>query len=59
VTVIIGHSTVDFDAAVALMDDNIREELHAIASEDWTEQRYTDEYCRRHLAVHGEQFCAD
>lgn len=42
------------EKAVFYMDDEIREELHAEmigASED-----FYNEYCKRHLAVHGEDF---
>ena len=47
--------TVDYDGAVMLMDDEIREELHTQAS-TWTEQEFMDAYCAAHLAKYGEEF---
>ena len=49
-----GHE-VDFDTAVALMDDELREELHAeIAPCD--EQKFIDAYCEKHFAKYGKEF---
>lgn len=41
-------------AAVNLMDDDIREEIHAEGIED--EQEFLDAYCDRHLEKYGEEF---
>ena len=46
---------IDFDAAVALMDDDIREELHAELS-PCTEQRFFNAYLEQHYADYGEEF---
>ena len=43
-----------FSVCVALMDDGIREELHAEGIED--EQEFLDSYCERHLEKYGEEF---
>ncbi len=48
---------VDFDGAVALMDDDIREDLHSKASH-WTAQEFMDAYCEAHLEKYGEDFSA-
>jgi hypothetical protein len=47
--------TVDYEGAVMLMDDEIREDLHTQAS-DWTEQEFMNAYCAAHLAKYGEEF---
>lgn len=49
---------IDFDVAVQLMDDEIREQIHAdIAS--CTEQEFFDAYCEAHETKFGEEFeCA-
>ena len=44
-----------FDYAVALMDDEIREAVHADGRFD-TEAAFLEEYRRRHLAKYGEEF---
>lgn len=44
-----------FSAAIALMDDEIREEVHADMS-PCTEQDFFTEYCKRHFAKYGEIF---
>ena len=46
--------TVDFYAAVMLMDDDIREALAAQGLE--TEQEFFDAYCAAHLDKYGEEF---
>ena len=46
---------VDFDAAVALMDDDIREELHAELS-PCSVQRFFNAYLEQHYADFGEEF---
>lgn len=50
-----GHEQ-DFDACVNLMDDEIREELHAEMASDCTEQEFLDAYCEKHLKKYGEEF---
>ena len=48
---------IDFDAAVALMDDDIREMVHALGAEYvTTEQDFLNEYCLRHFDKYGETF---
>ncbi len=46
---------VDFDAVVSLMDDEIREAVHADLA-PCTEQEFIDEYVKRHEAKYGETF---
>lgn len=46
-----------FDAAVALMDDEIREEMQAEPLR--TRQDFFDEYCRRHKEKFGVKFIID
>lgn len=49
---------IDFDAAVSLMDDEIREELHNELA-PCTEQEFFDAYCKAHEEKYGEEFeCA-
>lgn len=49
------NDQVDFDAAVNLMDDDIREALHwSIAP--CTEQDFFDAYCEAHEEKYGEEF---
>jgi hypothetical protein len=48
-----GHQY-DMDAAANLMDDEIREELHARGFD--SEQAFFDAYCKRHAEVFGEEF---
>jgi hypothetical protein len=47
-----------FDAAVALMDDELREELRAELA-GWSKQVFFDEYCERHLGKFGAEFVID
>lgn len=55
--VTINGNQVDYDAAVILMDDELREALNEDAiQEQWTDQRYIDEYSKRHAERFGEQF---
>ena len=49
---------VDFDVAASLMDDDIREELHA-ALAPCTEQLFFDEYAKAHLARFDEDWEMD
>lgn len=44
---------IDFDAAVALMDNDIREEIHGTVD---TEQEFFDAYCKAHEDKYGEEF---
>ena len=47
---------IDFDAAVALMDDGLREEIAGTVD---TEQDFFDTYCKAHEAKYGAEFeCA-
>jgi len=46
---------VNFDAAVSLMDDAVREAVHADLA-PCTEQEFMDEYVKRHEAKYGETF---
>lgn len=45
---------VDFDAAVNLMDDELREELHSQGIQN--EQAFVDAYAARHAEKFGETF---
>lgn len=49
-----GHE-IDFDAAVNLMDNEIREDLHDQA-DTTTDQAFFDAYCARHEAKFGTPF---
>lgn len=49
-----GYS-VDFDACVQLMDDEIREELNREIG-GCTEQEFLDAYCEEHEEKYGEEF---
>lgn len=44
-----------FEAAVTLMDDEIREEVHRDIV-PCTEQEFYDEYVKRHMDAFGEEF---
>ena len=44
-----------FDAAVALMDDEIREQVHAEIA-PCTEEEFLVRYMELHLAKYGEEF---
>lgn len=46
---------INYDAAVALMDDDIREELHEALS-PCTDQEFFDEYCKAHLEKFKEEW---
>ena len=51
----VNGNEVSMDAAVMLMDDEIREAIHfdiALC----TEQEFVDEYCKRHFEKYGEDF---
>lgn len=54
--VMLNGCEVDFDACVSLMDDEIREELHAEMA-PCTEQEFLDAYVKRHAEkFDGEVF---
>jgi len=45
---------VNFEVAVNLMDDEIREQLHNDGITD--KQEFLDRYCEKHLAKYGKTF---
>lgn len=47
---------IDFESAVALMDDDIRDELVKEELEPFTEQRFFNAYLEQHYADYGEEF---
>ena len=47
--------TINYDAAVELMDDELREQVHADLA-PCTDEEFLREYERRHLAKFGEEF---
>lgn len=49
------NDQVDFEAAVNLMDNEIREALHAELA-PCTEQEFFDAYCEAHEEKYGEEF---
>lgn len=53
--VMLNGSEIDFEAAVNLMDDEIREELHAELS-PCDDQEFLDAYVERHAEKYGEDF---
>lgn len=54
-TVLLNGSEYLFDACVAMMDDDIREELHGDIA-PCTEQEFLDQYCKLHEKKYGEPF---
>ena len=48
-------SMVDYEACVALMDDDIREELHMKLA-PCTDQEFLDAYVDKHFEKYGEDF---
>lgn len=52
--VILNEMEVYYDACIALMDDEIREELHGEGIED--EQEFLDRYAELHEQKYGETF---
>lgn len=46
---------IDYDVAVQMMDDDLREEIHADLA-PCTEQEFFDEYTRRHEEKFGEDW---
>ena len=53
--VMLNSSEIDFEAAVNLMDDEIREELHAELA-PCGNQEFLDAYVERHAQKYGEDF---
>lgn len=54
--VTLNGKTIDFDAAVTLMDDDIREDLHNKMA-PCTDQEFLDAYVQAHAAKYdGEEF---
>lgn len=51
-------TAINYDAAVELMDDNLREEVAADLA-PCTEQEFFAEYCKRHDAKFGETWELD
>ena len=47
-------NNIDFEAAVMLMDDEIREQLHGMGIED--EQEFYNAYFEKHYEKYNEQF---
>ncbi len=45
----------DFDSATMLMDDKLREAIHAECDCE-TNQQFIEEYAKRHLETFGEDF---
>lgn len=54
-TVVLNGQEIFFSAAVALMDDGIREALHSELA-PCTEQEFMDAYAERHKEEFGETF---
>lgn len=48
-------NAIDFEAAVNIMDDEIREELATDIS-PCSDQKFFDAYCKRHAEKFGEEF---
>ena len=53
--VIYNNTQVDFEAAVNLMDDEIREAIHTELV-PCTEQEFFEAYCAAHEEKYGEEF---
>lgn len=53
--VMLNGSEIDFEAAVNMMDDEIREELHAELA-PCGNQEFLDAYVERHAQKYGEDF---
>ena len=51
----VNGNEVSMDAAVMLMDDEIREAV-SFDIAPCTEQEFVDEYCKRHFEKYGEDF---
>ena len=48
-------STADFNTCVALMDDDLREEI-SVDLAPCTKQEFINEYCKIHFAKYGIEF---
>ena len=46
---------IDYEAAVMLMDDDIREKIHSDLA-PCTDQEFFDAYCKAHEEKYGEDF---
>ena len=55
-TVLHNGQHVDFDGAVALMDDDICERIHFIAPDLSNKQSFFDLYCAAHYVKFGDEF---
>lgn len=53
--IVINNREYDFEGLVALMDDEIREELHSDLA-PCTEQEFTDAYLAAHKEKYGTEF---
>ncbi len=53
--VMLNNEAVDFEVAVNLMDDTIREQVHAELA-TCTEQEFMDAYAKAHHEKYGESF---
>ena len=53
--VMLNGEMVNFDAAVSLMDDEIREAVHADLA-PCTDQEFMDAYAKAHHEKYGEEF---
>ena len=51
----VNGNEVSMDAAVMLMDDEIREAIHFDIA-PCTAQEFVDDYCKRHFEKYGEDF---
>lgn len=51
-------ASIDYDAAVELMDDDLREEVASDLA-PCTEQEFFTEYCKRHAVKFGEPWELD
>lgn len=47
---------IDFESAVSLMDDDIREKLHLELDPPRTEQEFFSAYERAHVAKYGQEW---
>jgi hypothetical protein len=57
-TVTLNDQSIDFSAAAALMDDEIRERLQAELA-PCSDQVFIDAYAQAHEATFGEVFCVN
>ena len=54
--VVLNGREVDYDACVNLMDNDIREELHAEHAGGVTNQQFLELYCAAHCKKYGQDF---